>query len=63
MAVAKHPGKSCDFGRVAAIVKVIDLEISQGFNYCVNMAYYEFLIKIKMREIKNIEKGSAKKHS
>lgn len=28
------------------------LEGVPGFNYCVNMAYYEFLIKIKMREIK-----------
>lgn len=27
------------------------LEGKPGFNYCVNMAYYEFLIKIKMREI------------
>ena len=25
----------------------------QGFIYCINMAYYEFLIKIKMREIKS----------
>lgn len=32
------------------------LEGIPGFNYCVNMAYYEFLIKIKMREIKFREK-------
>jgi glycosyltransferase involved in cell wall biosynthesis len=28
------------------------LEGKPGFIYCVNMAYYEFLIKIKMREIR-----------
>ncbi len=28
------------------------LEGMPGFIYCVNMAYYEFLIKIKMRELK-----------
>jgi glycosyltransferase involved in cell wall biosynthesis len=28
------------------------LEGKPGFIYCVNMAYYEFLIKIKMRELK-----------
>jgi len=28
------------------------LEGTPGFNYCINMACYEFLIKIKMREIK-----------
>ncbi len=28
------------------------LEGAPGLNYCINMAYYEFLIKIKMREIK-----------
>ncbi|MEO8110610.1 MAG: glycosyltransferase family 2 protein [Ginsengibacter sp.] len=28
------------------------LEGSQGFIYCINMAYYEFLIQIKMKEIK-----------
>ncbi|MGY2134544.1 glycosyltransferase family 2 protein [Hymenobacter sp. HD11105] len=28
------------------------LEGSQGFVYCVNMAYHEFLIQIKMRELK-----------
>ncbi len=29
------------------------LEGRPGFIYCINMAYYEFLIQIKMREIKN----------
>jgi glycosyltransferase involved in cell wall biosynthesis len=29
------------------------LEGSQGFIYCVNMSYYEFLIQIKMRSIKS----------
>ena len=29
------------------------LEGKAGFIYCLNMAYYEFLIKIKMREIRN----------
>lgn len=28
------------------------LEGPQGFTYCVNMAYYEFLIQIKMRELR-----------
>jgi glycosyltransferase involved in cell wall biosynthesis len=28
------------------------LEGAQGFVYCVNIAYYEFLIQIKMREVK-----------
>lgn len=32
------------------------LEGRQGFIYCINMAYYEFLIQIKMREIKNSRK-------
>lgn len=32
------------------------LEGKPGFNYCVNMAYYEFLIKIKMREIRYVDK-------
>jgi glycosyltransferase involved in cell wall biosynthesis len=29
------------------------LEGKPGFIYCVNMSYYEFLIKIKIRELKN----------
>jgi len=33
------------------------LEGRPGFNYCVNMAYYEFLIKIKMREIQFARKN------
>jgi hypothetical protein len=32
------------------------LEGKPGFIYCVNMAYYEFLIKIKMRELKRAGK-------
>ncbi len=28
------------------------LEGAPGFSYCINMAYYEFLIKIKMRELR-----------
>ena len=34
------------------IVKLGFLEGIPGFIYCINMGYYEFLIKIKMREIK-----------
>ena len=34
------------------------LEGTPGFIYCINMAYYEFLIQIKMREIKNNAKQS-----
>lgn len=30
------------------------LEGRSGFVYCVNMAYYEFLIQIKMRELQNV---------
>ncbi len=36
----------------AYIVKFGFLEGRSGFVYCVNMAYYEFLIKIKLRESK-----------
>jgi glycosyltransferase involved in cell wall biosynthesis len=32
------------------------LEGPQGFIYCINMAYYEFLIQIKMREIRSKDK-------
>ncbi len=35
------------------------LEGKPGFIYCVNMAYYEFLIKIKMRELKRDKKKAA----
>ncbi|MBC7509976.1 MAG: glycosyltransferase family 2 protein, partial [Ferruginibacter sp.] len=31
------------------------LEGVPGFIYCVNMGYYEFLIKIKMREIARLK--------
>ncbi len=34
------------------------IEGIQGFNYCMNMAYYEFLIQLKMREIKKASKDS-----
>lgn len=34
------------------------LEGTPGFIYCINMAYYEFLIKIKMRELRIIRKRS-----
>jgi glycosyltransferase involved in cell wall biosynthesis len=36
------------------------LEGAQGFIYCTNMSYYEFLIQIKMREIRN---GSSSKYN
>ncbi len=36
----------------AYILKLGFLEGNAAFMYCVNMAYYEFLIKIKMNEIK-----------
>lgn len=35
----------------AYILNLGFMEGKQGFIYCVNMAYYEFLIKIKMREL------------
>lgn len=35
------------------------LEGRPGFIYCVNMAYFEFLIKIKMRELKLRSKGKS----
>ncbi|MCC9656086.1 glycosyltransferase family 2 protein [Rhodopirellula halodulae] len=35
----------------AYIIKLGFLEGAPGFIYCVNIAYYEFLIKIKMREM------------
>lgn len=37
------------------------LEGKPGFIYCINMAYYEFLILIKMREIKKQEHNSSLK--
>jgi len=37
---------------MAYIFKLGFLEGTPGFIYCVNMAYYEFLIKIKMRELR-----------
>ncbi|WP_424494955.1 glycosyltransferase family 2 protein [Salinimicrobium sp. GXAS 041] len=37
------------------------LEGIPGFIYCVNIAYYEFLIKIKIRELKRQELGSRNK--
>ncbi|WP_028295675.1 glycosyltransferase family 2 protein [Olivibacter sitiensis] len=37
----------------AYVLKLGFLEGRQGFVYCVNMAYYEFLIKIKMKEYKS----------
>ncbi|MEO6221317.1 MAG: glycosyltransferase family 2 protein [Ginsengibacter sp.] len=41
----------------AYIINLGFLEGNPGFIYCINMAYYEFLIQIKMREIKNAVKG------
>lgn len=35
------------------LIKLGFLEGTPGFVYCVNMAYYEFLIQIKMRELKS----------
>lgn len=39
------------------------LEGSPGFIYCVNMGYYEFLIQIKMRELKKGLKKNPKKQN
>jgi glycosyltransferase involved in cell wall biosynthesis len=40
----------------AYIVRLGFVEGIQGYTYCVNMAYYEFLIKVKMRELKNVKR-------
>lgn len=40
----------------AYILKLGFLEGTPGFIYCINMAYYEFLIQIKMREISTSQK-------
>jgi glycosyltransferase involved in cell wall biosynthesis len=43
------------------IINLGFLEGKQGFIYCINMSYYEFLIQLKMRELKQsqIKKESA----
>lgn len=40
----------------AYLINLGFLEGGQGFRYCINMAYYEFLIQIKMKEIRNNKK-------
>jgi glycosyltransferase involved in cell wall biosynthesis len=40
----------------AYIISLGFIEGKQGFIYCSNMAYYEFLIQIKIRELKNQDK-------
>jgi glycosyltransferase involved in cell wall biosynthesis len=41
------------------IFKLGFLEGMAGFIYCTNMGFYEYLIKIKMREIRNLKKTQA----
>jgi hypothetical protein len=40
------------------VFKLGFLEGRPGFVYCVNLAYYEFLIRIKMRELETQQKIS-----
>lgn len=55
--LARMPGWPLVRFLQAYILNLGILEGTAGFNYCINMAYYEFLIKIKMREIKYREKA------
>jgi glycosyltransferase involved in cell wall biosynthesis len=50
--VSRVPGWPLLRFAVPYFLKLGFLEGRVGFNYCVNLAYYEFLIQIKMREIK-----------
>ena len=59
--LSKLPGWPCLRFFQAYFINLGFLEGGQGFIYCVNMAYYEFLIQIKMREIANNTKPLLKK--
>jgi glycosyltransferase involved in cell wall biosynthesis len=50
--VSRVPGWPLLRFAIPYFLKLGFLEGIVGFNYCVNLAYYEFLIQIKMREIK-----------
>ena len=54
--LSKMPGWPCIRFFQAYFLNLGFLEGKPGFIYCVNMAYYEFLIKIKMRELKKDKK-------
>lgn len=55
--VARVPGWPLIRFLQAYLINMGVLEGMPGFNYCINMAYYEFLIKIKMREIRFRDKA------
>jgi hypothetical protein len=50
--VSRIPGWPLLRFAVPYFLKLGFLEGIVGFNYCVNLAYYEFLIQLKIREIK-----------
>jgi glycosyltransferase involved in cell wall biosynthesis len=51
--VSRVPGWPLVRFSIPYFLKLGFLEGRVGFTYCLNLAYYEFLIQIKMREIKN----------
>ena len=50
--VSRLPGWPLGFFLIRYFLKLGFLEGRPGFVYCVNMAYYEFLIRIKMEELR-----------
>ena len=51
--VSRVPGWPIVRFSIPYFLKLGFLEGAVGFTYCLNLAYYEFLIQIKIREIKS----------